>query len=210
MYNCLKNVPLRHKNLKVLNLTINSNIYTSNVYFVLGTWNAINDMNTLVDVGRDPQVVEKIQQTHTGLGKPKVNQVILTHTHYDHASMLPQIKQQFRPTVFAYSRFLDGVDTYLNDLDRLRIGDNTCEIIYSPGHSHDSICVYCEKEGVLFSGDTPVIIHTQDGSYENGFILALERINEKNINVIYPGHGQPIDQNCNALIQQTLRNVRPK
>jgi glyoxylase-like metal-dependent hydrolase (beta-lactamase superfamily II) len=167
-------------------------------------------MNTLVDVGRDPQVVEKIQQTHTGLGKPKLNQVILTHSHYDHASMLQQIKQRFRPTVFAHSRFMDGVDTYLNDLDTLKIGDNTCEIIYSPGHSHDSICVYCVEDGILFSGDTPVIIHSQDGSYENGFIFALERINEKKINVIYPGHGKPIDQNCNALIQQTLRNVRPK
>lgn len=196
--------------MKVLNLTKDSHIYTSNVYFVLGTWNAINDMNTLVDVGRDPQVVEKIQQTHTGLGKPKLNQVILTHSHYDHASMLPQIKQRFRPTVFAHSRFMDGVDTYLNDLDTLKIGDNTCEIIYSPGHSHDSICVYCVEDGILFSGDTPVIIHSQDGSYENGFIFALERINEKKINVIYPGHGKPIDQNCNALIQQTLRNVRPK
>jgi glyoxylase-like metal-dependent hydrolase (beta-lactamase superfamily II) len=122
--------------------------------------------------------------------------------------MLPQIKQRFRPTVYAYSRFLKGVDYQIQDRNTLRIGDKTCEIIYSPGHSHDSICVYCEEDGFLFSGDTPVIIHTQDGTYENGFILALERIKQKNINVIYPGHGQPIKQNCNALIQQTLRNVR--
>jgi len=208
MFSCLKSVQLRHKKLKIINLTKDSKTYTSNVYFVLGTWNAIEDMNTLIDVGRDPQVMERIQQTNTGLGKPKLNQVILTHTHYDHTSMLPQIKQRFRPTVYAYSRFLKGVDYQIQDRNTLRIGDKTCEIIYSPGHSHDSICVYCEEDGFLFSGDTPVIIHTQDGTYENGFILALERIKQKNINVIYPGHGQPIKQNCNALIQQTLRNVR--
>jgi len=208
MYSCLKSAELRHKKLKILNLTKDSKTYTSNVYFVLGTWNAIDDMNTLIDVGRDPQVVKSIQQTHTGLGKPKLNQVILTHTHYDHASMIPQIKQRFRPTVYAHSRFLEGVDCQVHDRDTLRIGDKICEIIYSPGHSHDSICVYCEDDGILFSGDTPVIIHTRDGSYENGFILALERIQEKNINVIYPGHGQPIEKNCNVLIQQTLRNVR--
>lgn len=196
--------------MKVLNLTKESNIYTSNVYFVLGTWNAIEDMNTLIDVGRDPQVIESIKQTHTGLGKPKVNQVILTHTHYDHASMLPQIKQRFRPTVFAYSRFLDGVDKCVKDMDTAKIGDEICEIIYSPGHSHDSICVYCETNGILFAGDTPIVIHTKDGTYENGFIGALEKIAKKNIDIIYPGHGIPIDKNCNALIQQTLSNVRTK
>jgi glyoxylase-like metal-dependent hydrolase (beta-lactamase superfamily II) len=183
-------------------------MYTSNVYFVLGTWNAIEDMNTLIDVGRDPQVIEKIQQTHTGLGKPKLNQVILTHTHYDHAGMLPQIKQKYRPTVFAYSRFMDNVDTYLNDKDTMRIGDKICEIIYAPGHSHDSILVYCEEEGILFSGDTPVVIHTKNGSYENGFIHALEQIEQRDINIIYPGHGQPFENNCNALIQQTLMNTQ--
>jgi glyoxylase-like metal-dependent hydrolase (beta-lactamase superfamily II) len=210
MFSCLKNVQLSHNILKVLNLTKDSNIYTSNVYFVLGTWNAIEDMNTLVDVGRDPLVIETIQQTHTGLGKPKLNQVILTHTHYDHVSMLSQIKQRFRPTVFAYSHFLDGVDRYLNDKDTLRIGDEICEIIYSPGHSHDSICLYCETDGILFTGDTPVVIHTQDGTYEKGFVHALKRIAQKNINTIYPGHGQPIEKKCNALIQQTLNNVRSK
>ena len=177
---------------------------------MLGTWNAIEDMNTLVDVGRDPQIIEIIKQTHTGLGKPKVNQVILTHTHYDHASMLPQIRQRFRPTVFAYSHFLDGVDKYVNDMDTIKMGDEICEIIYSPGHSHDSICVYCETNGILFSGDTPILIHTKDGTYENGFIDALEKIANKNIEIIYPGHGHPIDKNCNALIQQTLSNVRTK
>ncbi|ETR74103.1 MAG: beta-lactamase domain-containing protein [Candidatus Magnetoglobus multicellularis str. Araruama] len=194
--------------LKIFNLTENSNMYTSNVYFVLGTWNAIDDMNTLVDVGRDPQVIDAILQTHTGLGKPKVNQVILTHTHYDHASMLPQIKQRFRPSVYAYSRFLDGVDYHLTDQENLRLGDQVCEVIYSPGHSHDSICVYCETDGILFCGDTPVVIYTQDGSYEKGFIHALNVISKKDVQIIYPGHGKPINKNCNELIQQTLRNVR--
>jgi len=199
---------LRHKKLKVINLTKDSKIYTSNVYFVLGTWNAIEDMNTLVDVGRDLEVIEKIQQTHTGLGKPKLNQVILTHTHYDHAGMLPQIKQRYRPTVFAYSRFMDNVDIHIDDGHTIKMGDEVCEVIYAPGHSHDSICVYCEAEGILFSGDTPVIIHTKNGTYENGFIHALEQIGKKDINIIYPGHGQPIQNNCNALIQQTLRNIK--
>ena len=55
--------------MKILNLTEKSNVYTSNVYFVLGTWNALPDVNTLVDVGRDPAVIEAIKNASTGVGK---------------------------------------------------------------------------------------------------------------------------------------------
>jgi len=194
--------------LKIFNLTKDSSIYTANAYLVLGTWNAIQDVNTLVDVGRDPLIIDAVKAINTGLGKPKVNQVILTHSHYDHTSMLPEIKKHFKPSVYAFSRFLSGVDYQVKDNQKISIADETFEIIYSPGHSHDSICLYCEAEGILFSGDTPVIIYTQDGTYEPTFIAAMEKISQRDIQIIYPGHGNPIDRNCNDLIHQTLLNVR--
>ena len=194
--------------MKIFNLTKDSSIYTANAYLVLGTWNAIQDVNTLVDVGRDPLIIDAVKAINTGLGKPKVNQVILTHSHYDHTSMLPEIKKHFKPSVYAFSRFLSGVDYQVKDNQKISIADETFEIIYSPGHSHDSICLYCEAEGILFSGDTPVIIYTQDGTYEPTFIAAMEKISQRDIQIIYPGHGNPIDRNCNDLIHQTLLNVR--
>jgi len=39
---------------KLVNLTKDSNIYTSNVHFLLGDWKAIDDVNALIDVGRTP------------------------------------------------------------------------------------------------------------------------------------------------------------
>jgi len=194
--------------MKIFNLTQNSKIYTSNVFFVLGTWNALDDVNTLIDVGRDPIVIDEILKINTGLGKAKVDQVVITHNHYDHTSMLPIIKKQFSPDIYAYSRSLDNVNHYLKDLQTLRIADQLFEIIYTPGHSHDSVCLYCEKEGILFAGDTPLIIHTVGGSYEKNFVKALEKINRRDVNIIYPGHGKPIDNNCNSLLHRTLDNVR--
>ena len=190
--------------MKVINLTQKNNVYTSNVYYVLGSWNAIEDMNTLIDVGRDVSVIEKIKQTHTGLGQAKVNQVFLTHSHYDHASLLPDIKKNFNPKIYAYSKFLDSIDFYLENGQIFRIGDQFFEIIYTPGHSNDSICLYCETEHILFSGDTPLIIHTTGGSYETGYIMALENLVQRDIQIIYPGHGAPVNNNCNVLIQRTL------
>ena len=139
--------------MKILNLTSESKMYTSNVYLITGTWNAIGDLNTLVDVGRDPSVIEKINNASTGVGKHRVEQVVLTHSHYDHASLLPQIKKTFNPEVYAYSHSLEGVDHLLKDGDTLKLGDRIFEVIYTPGHSSDSICLYCEEERVLFAGD---------------------------------------------------------
>jgi glyoxylase-like metal-dependent hydrolase (beta-lactamase superfamily II) len=143
---------------KILNLKRDNGIYTSNVFLVLGGFNAIDDVNTLVDVGRDPSVIERINSASTGVGKQRIEQVVLTHSHYDHASLLPRICEAYDPMVYAYSPSLDGVDHLLKDGETLRMGDQIFEVIYTPGHSNDSICLYCQSKGVLFAGDSPIVI----------------------------------------------------
>ena len=71
--------------MKIMNLTKNSKMYTSNVFLVLGAWKTVDDVNTLIDVGRDKSIIRKIENINTGLGKKKIDQVILTHSHSDHA-----------------------------------------------------------------------------------------------------------------------------
>jgi len=194
--------------MKVINLSENSKIYTSNVYLLTGDWNCMKDVNTLVDVGRDQNVIDAICLASTGVGKVKVEKVILTHNHYDHASLLPQIKGVFKPQVYAYSSYLEGVDTYVKGGEMIKVADRLGEIIYTPGHSNDSICLYCEEDGILFAGDTPLIIRSPGGSYEPGFVRILEYICKKEIQTIYFGHGGPLTQGCNEALQATLRNVR--
>ena len=194
--------------MKILNLTKDHNVYTSNVYFVLGNSNAIDDVNTLVDVGRDPSIIAKIEEASTGVGKQRVEQVVLTHSHYDHASFLPQIRKKYKPEVCAYSTSLEGVDRLLRDGETLKIGSEAFEVIYTPGHSDDSICFYCQSEGVLFSGDSNIIIQTTGGTYEEGFVNALIRLARKNITAIYFGHGDPLLNDCNARIRYSLKLVK--
>lgn len=194
--------------MKILNLTNNSKIYTSNVYLVTGTWNAIEDVNTLIDVGRDPAVIEKITNASTGVGKKRVEQVILTHSHYDHASLLPLIREIFNPVAYAFSPFLEGVDNLLKDGEMLKAGDRMFEVIYTPGHSNDSICLYCEEDHVLFAGDTAVLITSYNSSYGDDFVHALERLSRREIHSIYFGHGEPLFDNCNARIRASLRMVK--
>ncbi len=194
--------------MKIINLTEKSTVYTANVYFILGSWNALPDVNTLIDVGRDPEIIEKINTTSTGLGKKRVEQVILTHSHYDHAGLLPMIRAHFTPTVYAFSPYLDHVDKTLKDGDTLKAGDRIFEVIHTPGHSQDSICLYCEEEKVLFAGDTPLIIHRPGDSYHPEFILALEKLVQRDIQAIYFGHGRPLLENCHERLSMSLKNIR--
>jgi len=193
--------------MKIINLTRDSKSYTCNVYFVLGDWKAIDDVNAMVDVGRDSSIIEKIYRFDTGVGKKKVEKVVLTHGHFDHASFLPAIKDEFGPAVYAFHLF-NGVRHALKDGQTLKLADRWFEIIHTPGHTSDSICLYCAEEGVLFSGDTNLIITSEKGSYAEDFVSALERIARRNITTIYPGHGEPITYKVKQSIYTSLYNIR--
>jgi len=193
--------------MKIRNLTNDSIIYTSNVYFLLGDRKGIDDANTLVDVGRDPAIIEKIKQIDTGVGKKRVEKVVFTHGHYDHTALLQTIKDEFDPEVYSFHAFA-GVTHTLKDGQALRLADRQFEIIHSPAHTSDSICLYCEEDGVLFSGDTTLIIDTTESSHQESFVKALETIAKKNISAILPGHGPPINKGTKYLLYKSLDNVR--
>jgi len=193
--------------MKIENLTANSTCYTSNVYLILGDWNSLDDVNTLIDVGRDPSIIRMIKNRWTGVGKKPIDQVILTHCHYDHAGLLSEIRAAFNPMVYAYSSFKEA-DRYLKGGELVRIADRTFEIIHTPGHSNDSICIYCEQDGVLFSGDTPLNIITVGGSYRDDYVQALAKLAAKNVRAIYSGHDSPITKRARETIWNSLANVR--
>ncbi len=194
--------------MRIINLTDRrSMIYSSNVYLILGDWSAIEDVNTLVDVGNDPAIMGRIGFAPTGVGKKAIEQVILTHGHFDHSALLPAIRENYSPCVYAHSAFVEA-DKVVHDGQMLRCGDRMFEAVYTPGHSDDSICLYCQTDGVLFVGDTPVLIRSNDGSHEPRFVQALERLCQLDVKVIYFGHGDPIVEGGQALLWESLRNVR--
>ena len=46
--------------MQVINVTTDKNIYTCNVYVVLGDWKAINDINAMIDVAREKAAEEGV------------------------------------------------------------------------------------------------------------------------------------------------------
>lgn len=196
--------------MKVLNLTSGSQIYTSNAYLITGDWNKMDDVNTLIDTGRDPEIFESIDKAPTGFGKKKVSQIILTHSHYDHAELLCEAKNLYNSKVYAFSRDVTCVDEFLKNGDFIKIADRIFEVIHTPGHSNDSICLYNSEEKVLFAGDTPLIIRSKDNTYEQNFIEALKYLSTKKVGTIYFGHGPPLNHDCMEMISNTIKNISIK
>lgn len=67
----------------------------------------------------------------------------------------------FDPATFAFKP--SRATALLHDGDRIELGGRTLEVIHTPGHSVDGICLLDDREGVLVAGDTinsgPVYVH---------------------------------------------------
>jgi len=192
----------------IVNLTEGSTVYTSNVYYVTGTWKSMQDVSTLIDSGMDPGIISYLHNAWTGVGKRKVDQIILTHNHYDHAGMVKALKTEFHPIVLAWSKNHEGVDKLVRDGEMLQVADAVFEVIHMPGHSTDSILLFNREEGVLFAGDSPLDIKTEEGHYGKGFIQVLERLSRLPVKSIYFGHGKPMFEGCLEMLRRSLLNVK--
>lgn len=190
----------------VIKLKKDPKVYSCNVYFVRGTWNALSDVNTLIDVGTNGFIINELETLSTGVGKRRVEQVVFTHEHFDHTGGLKDIINQYKPKVYAYSK-ITGVDYQISDGDEIKIGDREAVIIHTPGHSHDSVCIYVPEDGVIFSGDTPLFIKTPGGTYTQDYVEILNKLISLKINTIYSGHDDPITSNVNDILKSTLNNV---
>jgi glyoxylase-like metal-dependent hydrolase (beta-lactamase superfamily II) len=194
--------------MRIVTLENSGQVYTSQVYLVLGTANRLEDLNTLVDVGQDPAILASVGRASTGIGKWPVEQVVLTHNHSDHSALLPRVREAFHPKVLAFSPNTDGVDGLLHDGDTVQMGDEYFDVIHTPGHSSDSVCFYNRAAGVLFAGDTPLQIASATGTYEPEFLAALEKVCARDVRAIYFGHGAPLLDGCNTRLRRSLEIVR--
>jgi len=190
--------------LKVINLTENPTTYTCNVYFVQGEFNSLNNMNTIIDIGRDKVIFEKFEEISKGVGKKLIDQIILTHNHYDHTSLLKTVKEIYSPRVYAFSLYLNGVDIVLKGGESILIGDKLFEVIHTPGHTQDSICLYCSENGFLFVGDTAVILKSSNWSFEENYVKSMEYLCKKSVSRIFFGHGPPLESGCNEKLSRSL------
>lgn len=97
------------------------------------------------------------------------------------------------------------VSLLFNDGDTIQCGGYKADILWTPGHSKGSICIYLRDHDILFSGDTvlPHITPNAIVMLEKGkalpvrksqaeFYDSIARLEELNPGTIFPGHGETI------------------
>jgi glyoxylase-like metal-dependent hydrolase (beta-lactamase superfamily II) len=193
--------------MRVIRLRPNPGAYSANAWLVLGDSNTLEGVNALVDVGLDGYILSHLREISTGIGKKRLQVVLLTHAHYDHAGGLSELLREHDPEVFAFAA-VPGVTRRLRDGERLRLGDRWFEVLHTPGHSDDSMCLYGPEDRVLFSGDTPVQVRTPGGAYPRTLVRSLERLCTLPVEMVYPGHGDPITRRAAEVLRHTLDNMR--
>ncbi len=193
--------------MRVIQFPKNPKVYSCRSYLLLGDWNQIDAINTLIDPGTDDFILQEIDKIYTGCGKVPVEQVLLTHNHFDHAASAELFRQKYGAKIYA---FVPGpmVDHLLKDGQVLKAGDYYLDVLHTPGHSSDSVAFYCQSQKRLFSGDTQLRIMTAGGKYTKEYLKTLVKLSQLDIQQIYSGHDENFDEDIRNMLLSTLQNVR--
>lgn len=110
----------------------------------------------------------------------------------------------------------------LKDGEIIRMGSEEWQVIFTPGHSGDSLCLYHEGEKLLLSGDhlladisSNPLLELPEGDWDirkssiQNQLKSLERIAELDILEVLPGHGKNIKDH-KQVISERIRQYESR
>ena len=144
-----------------------------------------------------------------------VKYVVLTHCHFDHILAVEEVLSLTGAKLIAclsekenllrrdinytdrYSRkpIELTADIYVKDSEVIKSGECEFEVIETPGHTSGSMCLYCEKEKLLVSGDTLFYLSVGRCDLATGDESTLRQSIKNKLYVlpdetsVLPGHG---------------------
>lgn len=153
-----------------INKVVVGSLYT-NCYIL-----SIDNKVLVIDPGDDIDKINKV------ISHKEVIGCIITHYHFDHIGCIDYFNK-----IYDIHNLKEGIHT---------IGPFTFEIIYTPGHKEDCICIYFHKEKIMFVGDfifkDGIGRCDLNGGNINQMQDSLIKIRKYDPDItIYPGHGRP-------------------
>ena len=174
--------------------------------FTANVWMLKNSEETvIVDTGTGNEVWSRIKQVED------VEKVLITHSHYDHVDNLPRVRDLFDPEVLASEPGNLPVEAE-QIAEEVEICGESFQVVKTPGHRDDSICLYSERTGILFTGDLVFAdggfgrTDLEDGDRDK-LIESIEKLEELDVREFYPGHGESVTREAEDHIKQSLENA---
>ncbi len=198
--------------------------FTGTRSYILGTDNLI-----VIDPGPDSEA--HLSSIMKYIGKRKVTDILLTHSHIDHSPLSRKLKIETGARIIGFgsadeartsfmkklSSSLDlggeeGIDKDLA-LDKkvvekqiLKLNNYRIEVVHTPGHLSNHICFSLKEKKILFSGDhvmgwATTLISPPDGDL-GSFMNSLEKLLIREEVIYYPGHGKPLKEPRKMVLAQ--------
>ena len=136
----------------------NSSTYT---YLV---WDETTREAAIIDsvreqIERDVQLIRELDLT--------LKYALETHVHADHITASGLLRERLGCKVGVHNRVgSDCPDIKLDDADRIRLGNQQLEVLYTPGHTDTDVCYL--GDGVVFTGDILLIHGSGRTDFQSG------------------------------------------
>jgi glyoxylase-like metal-dependent hydrolase (beta-lactamase superfamily II) len=167
------------------------------------TWLIPGHVPTLIDAGTGGR--HHLEALERALGGARLAQVLVTHSHIDHASGAVAIAERMPHVRFLKMPWPEQDVAWrvrwhpLTDGEVVAAGDSTLVAIHTPGHSPDHLCFWHQESRQLFCGDlawkgSTVVIPPSHGGDVAAYLASLERVLHLQPQVMLPAHGPVIDR----------------
>ena len=133
--------------------------------------------------------------------------IINTHTHFDHVLGNDQVAEITKAAIIQHEKSTLKKNRSVREGDIINIGQVELEVLYTPGHSEDSICLIVNNEFII-TGDTLFVgnIGRVDlpGSSPDNMYESLSRVAKLDGSlVVYPGHNYGMTPTSTILNERT-------
>lgn len=185
----------------------------TNTYFIGKSEVAVVDPGPVIDAH-----LERILADAGG----DIRYIIATHTHPDHSPAVTPLAERCGATVIGLPA-PDGAhqdksfrpDIQPADGENFAVDGIELQLLHTPGHASNHICVFLPESGWLLTGDhiingSTVVIDPPDGSM-SAYLKSLARLRALPPTAIAGGHGEVFDSPLEAidwLIDHRLRREK--